>query len=55
MIESKQRVSSKQEPGLIVNGMNMLSIATYWQAFAMGAIVILAVMTDVLLGRRRSP
>jgi ribose/xylose/arabinose/galactoside ABC-type transport system permease subunit len=39
---------------LVVNGMNMLSIATYWQAFAMGAIVILAVLADVSFKRRMS-
>jgi ribose transport system permease protein len=37
---------------LVVNGMNMLSIATYWQAFAMGVIVILAVLADVTFKRR---
>jgi ribose transport system permease protein len=37
---------------LVVNGMNMLSIATFWQAFAMGAIVILAVLADVSFKRR---
>jgi ribose transport system permease protein len=39
---------------LVVNGMNMLSIATFWQAFAMGVIVILAVLTDVTFKRRMS-
>ena len=37
---------------LVVNGMNMLSIATFWQAFAMGVIVILAVFADVSFKRR---
>jgi ribose transport system permease protein len=37
---------------LVVNGMNMLGIATFWQAFAMGVIVILAVLTDVTFKRR---
>jgi ribose transport system permease protein len=37
---------------LVVNGMNMLSIATFWQAFAMGVIVILAVLADVSFKRR---
>ena len=37
---------------LVVNGMNMLSIATFWQAFAMGVIVILAVFSDVTFKRR---
>jgi ribose transport system permease protein len=35
---------------LIVNGMNLMSVATFWQAFVMGAIVILAVMADLLMG-----
>jgi ribose transport system permease protein len=39
---------------LVVNGMNMLGIATFWQAFAMGAIVILAVLADVSFKRRMS-
>jgi ribose transport system permease protein len=39
---------------LVVNGMNMLSIATFWQAFAMGVIVILAVLADVTFKRRMS-
>ena len=37
---------------LVVNGMNMLGIATFWQAFAMGVIVILAVLADVSFKRR---
>jgi ribose transport system permease protein len=37
---------------LVVNGMNMLGIATFWQAFAMGVIVILAVLADVTFKRR---
>ena len=37
---------------LVVNGMNMLNIATFWQAFAMGVIVILAVFADVSFKRR---
>lgn len=35
---------------LIVNGMNLMSVATFWQAFVMGMIVILAVMADLLMG-----
>ncbi|HKQ30592.1 MAG TPA: ABC transporter permease [Burkholderiales bacterium] len=35
---------------LIVNGMNLLGVATFWQAFVMGSIVILAVMADLLMG-----
>jgi ribose transport system permease protein len=37
---------------LVVNGMNMLGIATFWQAFAMGVIVIIAVFADVSFKRR---
>jgi len=37
---------------LVVNGMNMLSIATFWQAFAMGVIVLFAVFADVTFKRR---
>jgi len=37
---------------LVVNGMNMLGIATFWQAFAMGVILILAVLADVTFKRR---
>ena len=37
---------------LVINGMNMLNIATFWQAFAMGVIVILAVFADVTFKRR---
>lgn len=37
---------------LVTNGMNMLGVATFWQAFAMGLIVILAVFADVTFKRR---
>jgi ribose transport system permease protein len=33
---------------LIINGMNMLAIDTYWQSFVVGAIVILSVALDQL-------
>lgn len=39
---------------LVINGMNMLGIATFWQAFAMGVILILAVLADVSFKRRMS-
>jgi ribose transport system permease protein len=39
---------------LVVNGMNMLNVATFWQSFVMGAIVLLAVLADVSF-KRRSP
>ena len=38
---------------LVVNGMNMLNVATFWQSFVMGAMVILAVLADVTFKRRR--
>ena len=37
---------------LVVNGMNLLSVNTHWQAFVMGAIIITAVLADELVGRR---
>jgi ribose transport system permease protein len=39
---------------LVVNGMNMLNVATFWQSFVTGAIVILAVLADVSFKRRSS-
>jgi len=33
---------------LIINGMNLLNVKTFWQAFVMGAIVILSVLADQL-------
>jgi len=33
---------------LVVNGMNLLGVKTFWQAFVMGAIVILSVLADHL-------
>jgi ABC-type xylose transport system permease subunit len=30
--------------------MNLLGVATFWQALVMGVIVILAVMADLLMG-----
>jgi ribose transport system permease protein len=42
---------------LVLNGMNLLDVKTFWQAFVLGAIVILSVLTDQLasgrLGRGR--
>jgi len=31
---------------LVVNGMNLLGVKTFWQAFVLGAIVILSVLAD---------
>lgn len=33
---------------LVVNGMNLLTVKTFWQAFVLGAIVILSVLADQL-------
>jgi ribose transport system permease protein len=33
---------------LIINGMNLLNVKTFWQAFVVGAIVILSVLADQL-------
>jgi ribose transport system permease protein len=33
---------------VVVNGMNLLGVKTFWQAFVMGAIVILSVLADQL-------
>ena len=37
---------------LMINGMNMLAIDTYWQQFAIGAIVILSVWADQLQAKK---
>jgi ribose transport system permease protein len=37
---------------LIINGMNLLAIDTYWQQFMIGAIVILSVWTDQLQAKK---
>jgi ribose transport system permease protein len=36
---------------LIINGMNLLGVTTYWQAFVMGAIIIVCVVSDELVRR----
>jgi len=33
---------------LVVNGMNLLSVQTFWQAFVIGAMMILSVLADQL-------
>lgn len=35
---------------LVVNGMNLLGVRTLWQAFAMGAIILLSVLADQVMG-----
>lgn len=37
---------------VVINGMNLMSVNTYWQAFVMGAIIILSVLADELVARR---
>jgi ribose transport system permease protein len=37
---------------LVVNGMNLLSVNTYWQAFVMGIIIIVSVLADECVARR---
>jgi ribose transport system permease protein len=37
---------------LIVNGMNLLGIQTFWQSGVMGAIILVSVLVDQLGGRR---
>jgi ribose transport system permease protein len=39
---------------LVVNGMNLLGIKTFWQAAVMGGIIILSVLADQLAGRETS-
>jgi len=39
---------------LVLNGMNLLGVKTFWQAFVMGAIVILSVLADQLAVGRAS-
>jgi ribose transport system permease protein len=37
---------------LIINGMNLLNVSTFWQAGAMGLIVLASVFADQMGGRR---
>jgi ribose transport system permease protein len=39
---------------LVMNGLNLLSIKTFWQPFVLGIIVIAAVLADLLVGGRRA-
>ena len=39
---------------LIINGMNLLGVKTFWQAFAMGTLILISVATDEIIRRRRS-
>jgi ribose transport system permease protein len=37
---------------LVLNGMNLLGIKTFWQAGVLGAIILLSVFVDQLAGSR---
>ena len=37
---------------LIVNGMNLLGVQTFWQSGVMGAIILISVLVDQLGGTR---
>jgi predicted ABC-type sugar transport system permease subunit len=37
---------------LIINGMNLLGVQTFWQSGVMGAIILIAVLVDQLGGTR---
>jgi ribose transport system permease protein len=37
---------------LVLNGMNLLGVKTFWQAGVLGMIILLSVMADQLVGRR---
>ena len=39
---------------LIINGLNQLGVQTYWQAFVMGALILISVTTDEIMRRHRS-
>lgn len=39
---------------LIINGLNLLGVKTFWQAFAMGALIVISVATDEIMRRRQS-
>ena len=39
---------------LVLNGMNLLGVKTFWQAGVLGVIILLSVLADQLVGRRIS-
>ncbi|MFG1348006.1 ABC transporter permease [Xanthobacter autotrophicus DSM 431] len=39
---------------LIINGMNLLGVKTFWQAFAMGTLILISVATDEIIRRRKA-
>jgi ribose/xylose/arabinose/galactoside ABC-type transport system permease subunit len=39
---------------LVLNGMNLLGVKTFWQAGVLGGIILLSVLADQLVGRRIS-
>lgn len=38
---------------LIINGLNLLGVKTFWQAFVMGAVIVISVATDEIIRRRQ--
>jgi ribose transport system permease protein len=38
---------------LIINGLNLLGVQTYWQAFVMGALILISVAADEIVHRHR--
>ena len=52
--------SARQDEGqgliltLVLNGMNLLGVKTFWQAGVLGGIILLSVLADQLVGRRIS-
>ena len=39
--------------GLIYNGMNLLRVESYWQTVCKGALIILAVLIDKFVNKKR--
>jgi len=39
---------------LIINGLNLLGVRTFWQSFVMGALILISVATDEIMRRRRA-
>jgi ribose transport system permease protein len=38
--------------GVLRNGLNLLDVSAFWQQVVIGAVIVLAVMTDTLRRRR---
>lgn len=39
--------------GLIYNGMNLLGVESYWQTVCKGVLIVLAVLMDMVMNKRR--